>query len=87
LYQYLNPQYSAPEFNLPTRHTSWMIWLGPDLYVSFNLDGFDHFFNLTAGTTAKIIGEEKRHLTREEVPDFADRLNRLLQAIQLKPTN
>lgn len=82
LYLYLNPKYDAPSFNLLNHRTTSMLWIGPDLYVSVNRVEFDHHFSLDNGTCASIVGEESRRITREEVPDFIERLNQLLQTIR-----
>lgn len=82
LYLYLNPNYDAPSFNLRTHRTTWMLWLGPDLYVCVNCAEFDHHFSLDTGSSASIIGQERRKLTHEEVPEFIDRLSKLLDLIQ-----
>jgi len=56
LYLYLNPKYAAPSFNLLSHRTTWMIWIGPDLYVSVNNEEFDRVYHLPEGETSKIIG-------------------------------
>jgi len=86
LYLYLNPKYDAPTFNLLSHRTTSMIWIGPDLYVAINHAEFDSHFGLVSGTCASIVGEERRRLKREEVPDFIECLNQLLQKIQTKPS-
>ena len=87
LYLYLNPKYMAISFNLLRHRTTWMLWLGPDLYVHVNCNEFDHEYALEPGTCAGIFGEKGRKLKHEEVPDFLDQLQRLLQIIHPAATN
>ncbi|MDR3577962.1 MAG: DUF262 domain-containing HNH endonuclease family protein [Anaerolineaceae bacterium] len=87
LYLYLNPKYDAPTFNLLNHRTTTMLWIGPDLYIYINQSDFDTRFGLEDGTCASIVGEEKRRLTREEVPDFIECLKQLLQKIQSQATD
>ena len=82
LYLYLNPKYAAISFNLMKLKTTWMLWLGPDLYVHVNCGEFDNEFSLESGTCASIFEKKGRTLTREEVPDFVDRLHQLLEIIR-----
>lgn len=82
LYLYLNPKYAAPSFNLLNNRTTWMLWIGPDLYVSVNCKEFDNQFKLEAGTCAKIFKKEWHKLTHEEVPGLIAELEVLLQIIQ-----
>lgn len=81
LYLYLNPNYDAPSFNLPTQRKTFMIWISPSLYVSVNMAEFDRTYHLKEGTTSQIMGNNQRVIKHEEIPDFLERLSKLLITI------
>jgi hypothetical protein len=56
-----------------------VIWFGPDLYVEVNPSRIEECFQIPAEIARKVLGDGKRTLHRQEVPDLAAAIVRLFK--------
>ena len=82
LYSYLNPMYQGISFTLPQNRTTWVIWIGSDLYTSYHLERICSLSGLSDQEIIHLLGQKGLTLKHDQVPAYIAGLERILEAIQ-----
>ena len=78
LYCYLNRKYQGINFTLPENRTSWVVWVGPDLYVHVDFEKLAQVTGVSIQDVAQLLDPARRTLQRSEVSNYIGCLEKIL---------
>jgi hypothetical protein len=82
LYCYLNPNYAGINFTLPEKRTTWVIWLGPDLYFSVETSRLARIIGISRDTVEENLEINGKRVPKEKVEDLIVSLEKILSLIK-----
>jgi hypothetical protein len=82
LYCYLNPKYQGISFTLLNKRTTWVIWLGPDLYFSVETSRLAKLIGVSRDTIEENLEINKKRVPKDKVEDLIASLESILSMIK-----
>jgi hypothetical protein len=82
LYCYLNPKYQGISFTLLNKRTTWVMWLGPDLYFSVETSRLAKLIGVSRDTIEENLEINSKRVPKDRVEDLIACLENILSMIK-----